>query len=76
MLFAAQLPEEDKRFFMYINKAIVRILKQNFKFDINPSQIQPLKEIKTIGVHNILINLHSEVQVKISIKVLSEESTK
>ena len=55
---------------------ISKILKQNFKFDINPSQIQPLKEIKTIGVHKVLINLHSEVQVKISIKVLSEESIK
>ena len=55
---------------------ISKILKENFKIDINPSQIQPLKEIKSIGTHKVIINLHSEVQVKISIKVLSEENIK
>ena len=55
---------------------ISKILKENFKIDINPSHIQPLKEIKSIGTHKVIINLHSEVQVKISIKVLSEENIK
>ena len=45
-------------------------------FEINPSQIQPLNEIKSIGTFKVLINLHSEVQSRISIKVLPEESIK
>ena len=55
---------------------ISKILKENFKIDINPSQIQPLKEIKSIGTHKVIINLHSEVQSRISIKVLPEETIK
>ena len=55
---------------------ISKTLKNEINFEINPSQIQPLNEIKSIGTFKILINLHSEVQSRISIKVLPEEAIK
>jgi len=55
---------------------ISKTLKNEINFEINPSQIQPLNEIKSIGTFKVLINLHSEVQSRISIKVLPEESIK
>ncbi len=55
---------------------ISKTLKNEINFEINPSQIQPLNEIKSIGTFKVLINLHSEVQSRISIKVLPEETIK
>ena len=55
---------------------ISKTLKDKINYEINPSQIQPLNEIKSIGTFKVLINLHSEVQSRISIKVLPEESIK
>ena len=43
------------------------------KIEINPSLIQPVKEIKSLGTFKIILNLHPEVQSEISIKVISEE---
>ena len=37
--------------------------------DIKPSLIQPLKEIKSIGTFKVKIDLHSEIQADIRIKV-------
>ena len=55
---------------------ISKILKNNIQFEINPSQIQPLKEIKSIGTFKVSVNLHSEVLTNISIKVIPEETIK
>ena len=55
---------------------ISKTLKNEIEHEINPSQIQPLNEIKSIGTFKVLINLHSEVQSRISIKVLPEEAIK
>ncbi len=55
---------------------ISKTLKKEIDHEINPSQIQPLNEIKSIGTFKVLINLHSEVQSKILIKVLPEEAIK
>ena len=55
---------------------ISKTLKNEINYEINPSQIQPLNEIKSIGTFKVLINLHSEVQSRISIKVLPEEAIK
>ena len=38
--------------------------------------IQPAKEIKTLGTFKVKVNLHSEIQSEISIKVISEEVAK
>ena len=52
---------------------ISKILKEKFSVDINPSTIQPLNEIKSLGNFKVVLNLHTEVQTNISIKVVSQE---
>ena len=49
------------------------MIKEIEKVDVNPSLIQPTKEIKSIGTFDVTLNLHSEIQSKIKIKVLSKE---
>ena len=48
---------------------ISRLIQDNEKIEIKPSSIQPLKEIKSLGTFNVKIDLHSEVQAEIKIKV-------
>ena len=55
---------------------ISKLIYENDKIDIKPSQIQPLKEIKSLGIYKVRINLHSEVQAEIKIKVISEDNIK
>ena len=55
---------------------ISKILKDVDNVEINPSLIQPSKEIKSLGTFNVLINLHSEVQTQISINVVPPEEIK
>ena len=54
---------------------ISKILEKNEKIKINPSLIQPTKEIKSIGNFKVIINLHSDVQTQIVIKVIPQEET-
>ena len=53
---------------------ISRILKNSENIDIKPSMIQPINEIKSIGEFKILLNLHSEVQTHIILKVISKDN--
>ena len=55
---------------------ISKLILENDKIDIKPSLIQPLKEIKSLGNFNVKINLHSDVQAEIKIKVISEDNIK
>ncbi len=55
---------------------ISKIINLSEKLDVKPSQIQPLNEIKSLGTFKVKINLHSEVQAEIKIKVISEDSIK
>ena len=55
---------------------ISKIINELDKIDVKPSLIQPLNEIKSLGTFKVKINLHSEVQAEIKIKVISEDSTK
>ena len=55
---------------------ISKIINQLDKIDVKPSLIQPLNEIKSLGVFKVKINLHSEVQAEINIKVISEDNIK
>tara|TARA_B100000686_G_C16051230_1_gene600052 strand:- start:42 stop:500 length:459 start_codon:yes stop_codon:yes gene_type:complete len=54
---------------------ISKIIQQQNSLDIKPSMIQPEKEIKALGTFKVKINIHSEVQAEISIKVIAEEIT-
>ena len=53
---------------------ISKIINQTDKIDVKPSLIQPLNEIKSLGTFKVRVNLHSEVQAEIKIKVISEDS--
>ena len=35
--------------------------------------IQPTKEIKSLGLYDVILNLHTDIQTKIKIKVIAKE---
>jgi len=53
---------------------ISKIILENDKIEIKPSMIQLMNDIKSLGEFKVLINLHSEVQVQIKIKVVATET--
>ena len=53
---------------------ISKLIKEKNDIEINPSMIQPVQEIKSLGKFNVRIYLHSEVDADISIRVESAES--
>ena len=53
---------------------ISKIILEKDKIDIKPSMIQLPNDIKSLGEFKVLINLHSEVQAKIIIKVVAAET--
>ena len=55
---------------------IAKILQKKEKIEISPSMIQPVKEIKSIGTFKVILNLHSEIQSEISIKVVPDDNVK
>ena len=55
-----------------ISKLILELDKQ----EIKPSLIQLEEEIKSLGTFKVKINLHSDIQAKINIKVVAAKSTK
>ena len=70
-----KLATENKELYGSVKPTeIAKILNDNEKIQINPSLIQPVKEIKSLGDFKITLNLHPEVQSSISIKVISEEN--
>ena len=52
---------------------ISKIIKEKENIEINPSLIQPSKEIKSLGTFNVILNLHSEIQSHIKITVFAKE---
>ena len=72
-----KLSTENKELYGSVKPTeIAKILAEKEKIEINPSMIQPVKEIKSLGTFKVILNLHSEIQSEISIKVVSEEATK
>ena len=55
---------------------IAKIIKEKHNVDINPSQIDLEKEIKSIGIYKATVNLHSEIQTNILIEVEKSEEAK
>ena len=52
---------------------ISKIIKDKENIEINPSMIQPTKEIKTLGLFVVVLSLHSEIQSEIKINVTPQE---
>ena len=50
-------------------KEITNLIKEQFNAEVRPSQIILKEDINKIGLFNISINFHSEVQASISIKI-------
>ena len=72
-----KLSTENKELYGSVKPTeIAKILAEKEKIEINPSMIQPVKEIKSLGTFKVVLNLHSEIQSEISIKVVSSETTK
>ena len=72
-----KLSTENKELYGSVKPTeISKVIEENLKIEINPSQIQPIKEIKSLGDFKVMINLHSEVQEQIVVKVISQEETK
>ena len=70
-----KLATENKELYGSVKPTeIAKTLTEFEKIDINPSLIQPVKEIKSIGTFKVILNLHPEVQSTISIKVVSEDN--
>ena len=77
-LFAVKkLVTENKDLYGSIKPTeISKMINKSQKVEIKPSLIQPLKEIKSIGTFRVKIDLHSEVQAEIKIKVDALEDVK
>ena len=69
-----KLSTENKELYGSVKPSeISKIIKEIDDIEINPSLIQPAKEIKSIGTFDVILNLHSEIQAQIKIKVISQE---
>ena len=55
---------------------ISKILKEIENIDLSSSLIQPVTEIKSIGEFKVVLNLHSEIECFIKIRVVPEEQVK
>ena len=72
-----KLVTENKELYGSIKPTeISRLILDNLKIEIKPSLIQPLKEIKSIGTFKVKVDLHSDVQAEIKIKVDSQDQAK
>tara|TARA_Y100000590_G_C15613186_1_gene974660 strand:+ start:680 stop:1138 length:459 start_codon:yes stop_codon:yes gene_type:complete len=72
-----KLSTENKELYGSVKPTeISKILNERENIEINPSLIQPVKEIKSLGNFKVSINLHSEIQTQIVIKVIPEEEQK
>ena len=70
-----KLATENKELYGSVKPTeIGKILNELEKIEINPSLIQPIKEIKSIGTFKVVLNLHPEIQSEILIKVISEDN--
>ncbi len=72
-----KLSTENKELYGSVKPTeISKLIAEIEKVEINPSNIQPSKEIKSLGEYKVEINLHSEVQTQITIKVIPQEEIK
>ena len=54
---------------------ISKLILELDKLEIKPSTIQLAEEIKSLGTFKVKINLHSDIQSEINIKVVPSENT-
>ena len=72
-----KLSTENKELYGSVKPTeISKIISESVNIKINPSLIQPIKEIKSLGTFKIILSLHSEIQAQVILKVESEETAK
>ena len=72
-----KLSTENKELYGSVKPTeISKLIHEKENVEINPSNVQPLKEIKSLGEFKVVINLHSEVQTQITVKVAPQEEIK
>ena len=72
-----KLSTENKELYGSVKPTeISKLIHEKENVEINPSNIQPSKEIKSLGEFKIVINLHSDVQTQIIVKVVPQEEIK
>ena len=70
-----KLSTENKELYGSVKPTEIAKLIQNIeKLDIQPSMIQPISEIKTLGKFKVKIILHSEIDSEITINVITAET--
>jgi len=70
-----KLSTENKELYGSVKPTeIAKLIFEKEKIEIKPSMIQLTKQIKTLGTFKVKINLHSDVQTLISIKVEAAET--
>ena len=70
-----KLSTENKELYGSVKPTeISKLILSSDKIEILPSMIQLIQEIKSLGNFKVVINLHSEVQAKINIKVIPEQN--
>tara|TARA_Y100000768_G_C23548000_1_gene482314 strand:+ start:40 stop:495 length:456 start_codon:yes stop_codon:yes gene_type:complete len=70
-----KLSTENKELYGSVKPTeISKMIFENEKLDVQPSMIQLIKEIKSLGNFKVKIDLHSQIQATIDIKVEAEES--
>ena len=69
-----KLSTENKELYGSVKPTeISKLVQEKESITVNPSLIQPEKEIKSLGTYNVILNLHSEIQTEIKIKVIAQE---
>ena len=69
-----KLSTENKELYGSVKPTeISKIIKDKDNLEIAPSMIQLMDDIKSLGEFKVNINLHSEVQAEIKIKVIPAE---
>ena len=72
-----KLSTENKELYGSVKPTeISKLIYEKENVEINPSNIQPSKEIKSLGEFKVEINLHSDVQTQITVNVVPQEEIK
>jgi len=72
-----KLVTENKELYGSIKPTeISKLILEKLNIEVKPSLIQPLKEIKSIGTFKVNVDLHSDVQAELKIKVDYQDQTK
>ena len=74
--FSKRAKENDELYGSVKPKEITSVIQTDDKIEIKPAQIDLAKEINKIGNYEAKINLHAEIQSKILIEVVKEETSK